>query len=825
MEPYDQNQIEAKWLKKWEETGLYKTDLKAAKKPFYNLMEFPYPSGEGLHVGHVYTYSGADTYGRFKRMNGCDVFEPMGFDAFGINAENFALKQGINPAELIHRTVENFRGNQMKRIGTMFDWSREVNTSLPEYYRWTQWIFLQMHKAGLAVREKSSVNWCPSCLTVLANEQVEDGRCERCDTEVAQKEMVQWFFKITDYADRLLEGLRDLDWPDLSKTLQSHWIGRSEGAELTFTLSDETHPVSGQRSAVSGHHSPLTTHHSPIEVFTTRPDTVFGATYMVLAPEHPLVDQLTTPQQRAEVEAYRKQARRKREMERMSVEREKTGVFIGAYAINPATGARIPIWIADYVLMTYGTGAIMAVPAHDQRDWEFAKKFELPIVEVVSSEAGVEEAAYEGHGTMIHSAPFDKMDSEEAKGKITAWLKERGLGRARTTFRLRDWLISRQRYWGPPIPVVYCDRCGIVPVPEEDLPVELPMVEHFHPLGTGESPLAQIEEFVNTSCPKCGGPARRETDVSDTFVDSSWYFLRYPSTEWNDRPFEREITHQWVPVNMYMGGIEHVCRHHLYARFVTMVLHDLGHLNFEEPFAKLRLHGLILKDGAKMSKSRGNVVNPDEYIETHGADVLRMYLLFLGPFEEGGDFSDQGIRGISRFLGRVRTHVVNPPKSFGSGTSLGPMHKAIKAVTEDIESLKFNTAIARLMEVANWMTEQKAHFTAAQWDEGIRNLVLLLAPFAPFSGEELWERLGGSYSVHDQAWPKWNERQLVSETFTLVIQINGKLRDTVEAPVELSEEEAGQLAQSREKIQGLTEGKRIVKVIYVPKRLINLVVR
>jgi leucyl-tRNA synthetase len=818
MKPYDQNQIEAKWLKKWEETGLYKTDLKTAKKPFYNLMEFPYPSAEGLHVGHVYTYSGADTYGRFKRMNGYDVFEPMGFDAFGINAENFALKQEINPAELIHRTVENFRSNQMKRIGTMFDWSREVNTSLPEYYRWTQWIFLQMHKAGLAVREKSSVNWCPSCLTVLANEQVEDGRCERCDREVVQKEMVQWFFKITDYADRLLEGLQDLDWPDLSKTLQSHWIGRSEGAELVFMTADETQPVNGQRS-------PITNHRSPIEVFTTRPDTVFGATYMVLAPEHPLVDQLTTPEQRAEVEAYRKQARRKREMERLSVEREKTGVFIGAYAINPATGARIPIWIADYVLMTYGTGAIMAVPAHDQRDWEFAKKFELPILEVVSSEAGVKEEAYEGHGTMINSAPFDGMDSEEAKGKITAWLQERGLGRARTTYRLRDWLISRQRYWGPPIPVVYCDQCGIVLVPEEDLPVELPMVEHFRPLGTGESPLAQIEDFVNTSCPKCGGPARRETDVSDTFVDSSWYFLRYPSTEWNDRPFEREITHQWIPLNMYMGGIEHVCRHHLYARFVTMVLHDLGHLDFEEPFAKLRLHGLILKDGAKMSKSRGNVVNPDEYIKTHGADVLRMYLLFLGPFEEGGDFSDQGIRGISRFLGRLQTHVVNPPKDFGSGASLSPMHKAIKAVTEDIESLKFNTAIARLMEVANWMTEQKTHFTAAQWDEAIRNLVLLLAPFAPFSGEELWERLDGSYSVHDQAWPKWDESLLATEAFTLVIQINGKLRDTVEAPVELSKEEAGQLAQSREKIQVLTEGKRIVKTIYVPKRLINLVVR
>ncbi|MFH1008555.1 MAG: leucine--tRNA ligase [Candidatus Latescibacterota bacterium] len=811
MEPFDQSQIEAKWLGKWEETGLYKTDLKTAKKPFFNLMEFPYPSAEGLHVGHVYTYSGADTYGRFKRMNGYDVFEPMGFDAFGINAENFALKQGINPAVLISRTVENFRNNQMKRIGTMFDWSREINTSLPEYYRWTQWIFLQMHKAGLAVREKSSVNWCSSCLTVLANEQVEDGRCERCDTEVTQKEMVQWFFKITAYADRLLEGLRDLDWPDVSKALQANWIGRSDGAELVFMTADRTDATP--------------THHARIEVFTTRPDTVFGATYMVLAPEHPLVDALTTPEQRASVQAYRAQACKKREMERMSVEREKTGVFLGAYAINPATGEKIPIWIADYVLMTYGTGAIMAVPAHDQRDWDFARKFDLPIVEVVSSEAGIEEHAFEGRGNMVNSAPFDGLDSQEAPPRITEWLEEKGLGRARTAHRLRDWLISRQRYWGPPIPVVYCDQCGVVLVPEEDLPVALPMIEDFRPLGTGESPLAQIEDFVHTSCPECGGPARRETDVSDTFVDSSWYFLRYPSTESNDRPFERDITHQWLPVHMYMGGIEHVCRHHLYARFVTMVLHDLGYLNFEEPFAKLRLHGLILKDGAKMSKSRGNVVNPDEYIQTHGADVLRMYLLFLGPFEEGGDFSDHGIRGISRFLGRMRTHVLNPPDGSGGGVSMGTLHKAIKSVTENIESLKFNTAIARLMEVANWMAEEKSNFTRAEWDAGIHNLVLLLAPFAPFSGEELWELLGRPYSVHDQAWPKWNEELLTEETFPLVIQINGKLRDSIEAPVDLSEEGAKRLAMSREKIQALTEGKQIVRNIYIPRRLINLVVR
>lgn len=804
MESHDQRHIEAKWLKRWEETGLYQVDLKAAKRPFYNLMEFPYPSAEGLHVGHVYTYSGADTYGRFKRMNGFDVFEPMGFDAFGINAENYALKEGINPAVLIERTVENFRSKQMKRLGAMFDWSREVNTSHPDYYRWTQWIFLKMMEAGLAIRKKASVNWCPSCLTVLANEQVEEGRCERCGSEVTQREMVQWFFKITAYAERLLEGLQTLDWPEVSKVLQSNWIGRSEGAEIVFTTTD-------------GH---------PIRVFTTRPDTLFGATYMVLAPEHPLVEEITAPGQRADVERYREETRRTKEIERLALDKEKTGVFTGAYAVNPATDQKIPIWIADYVLMSYGSGAIMAVPAHDQRDWEFARKFDLLIVEVISSEQGIEKEAYTGPGTMINSGPFTGTPSEEGKKRVTEWLEERGLGEEKVTYRLQDWLISRQRYWGPPIPVVYCDGCGIVPIPEEDLPVELPIIENFRPLGTGQSPLAEVEEFVHTTCPRCGEPARRETDVSDTFVDSAWYFLRYPSTEYHDRPFEEEITRKWLPVDMYMGGIEHVCRHHLYARFTTMVLHDLGYLPFEEPFTKLRLHGLILKEGAKMSKSRGNVVNPDEYLDQYGADVLRMYLLFLGPFEEGGDFSDAGIRGITRFVARAHALVDDRLKRFGKGvSSMGRMHRTIKKVTEDMEDLKLNTAIAALMEYINWIGEHRSEFTSSQWEDAVEHFVLLLAPLAPFTAEELWEKLGRPYSVHTQSWPTWDEALLAAEEYTLVVQVNGKLRDSFSVPVDWSDEEVKAQALARERVQKFTAGKQIVKVIHVPRRLVNVVVK
>ncbi|ACZ41925.1 leucyl-tRNA synthetase [Thermobaculum terrenum ATCC BAA-798] len=800
----DIHAIEAKWRQRWQQTQIYKTDLRDESKPkYYNLMEFPYPSGEGLHVGHVYTYSGADTNGRYRRMRGYNVFEPMGFDAFGIHSENYALKLGINPMVLTQRTVSRFR-EQMNRLGCMWDWSHEVNTSQPNYYKWTQWLFLQMYKAGLAVRKSAPVNWCPQCLTVLANEQVINGRCERCDTEVIQREMVQWFFKITDYAERLLNDLDKLDWPEVSKRLQRNWIGRSEGAELIFTIES-----TGDK----------------VPVFTTRPDTVFGATYVVLAPEHPLVDKITTPECREAVQAYKEATMREREIERLSLEKEKTGVFTGAYAINPANGERIPVWIADYVLMTYGTGAIMAVPAHDERDHEFAKKFGLPIVEVVQSPEGVEEQAYIGPGQMKNSGQFDGMPNEEAKKAITDWLAERGLGKHTVTYRLRDWLISRQRYWGPPIPIIYCDNCGEVPVPEDQLPVELPYIENFRPTGTGKSPLALVEEFYKTECPNCGGPAVRETDVSDTFLDSSWYYLRYPSTEFDDRPFDRDITRKWLPVDSYMGGKEHIVLHHLYSRFVTKVLYDLGYLEFDEPFTRLRLHGIITHLGAKMSKSRGNVVNPDEYIEKYGADALRTYLLFMGPYEDDNEFSVHGVQGVSRFLNRLYS-LVDSRHDYGNGpgVDMKMLHRTIDRVTRGIEDLKYHTSIAALMEMSNWIADVRSEMTKEQLDTALKNLVLMLAPIAPHTAEELWERLGGAYSVHIQPWPEYDPSQLVEETVTIVVQVNGKVRDKLELPYNVAQEEAQRAALESEKVRAHLDGKSVKNVIWVPGKLINIVV-
>jgi leucyl-tRNA synthetase len=807
---FDPGAIEERWRRRWEETGLYRTDLNlAAGRPrFYNLMEFPYPSAEGLHVGHVYTYGGADTNGRFQRMRGYEVFEPMGFDAFGIHSENFALKLNVNPMELTARTTRRYREDQLGRIGAMFDWEHSVDSSRPDYYRWTQWIFLQLFKAGLAVRKEAPVNWCPACLTVLADEQIEDGRCERCGTAVVQRELTQWFFRITAYADRLLAGLADLDWPEESKVRQANWIGRSEGAELTFAVSG-----SGE----------------PIPVFTTRPDTVFGATYLVLAPEHELVPRITTSEQRAAVETYVERARHETEIERTSLTRAKTGVFTGAFAVNPATGAQIPIWVADYVLPHYGTGAIMAVPAHDERDHAFARAFDLPIVEVVKSDAGVVETAYTGLGPLIDSGPFDGMASEAAGPAIVTWLAGRDLARPRVTYRLRDWLISRQRYWGPPIPIVYCDRCGIVPVPEEDLPVLLPEVEHFRPTGTGKSPLASVEAFVRTTCPRCGGPAERETDVSDNFLDSAWYFLRYPSTEWDDRPFDRDRTERWLPVDMYFGGKEHVVRHHLYARFVTMVLHDLGWLPFEEPFKRLRLHGFVTHDGAKMSKSKGNVINPDEYAARHGVDAFRTYLLFMGPYDQDNDFSDKNLVGVTRFLERVWRLVTAPAPVSGSdspgpGVDLQPMHRVVQRVTDELDRYQYHTAIARLMEYVNWIGASRAAFTPDQRAAVLRTLTLLLAPFAPFLAEELWERQGGAYSVHQQPWPTFDPALAAEETVTLVVQVNGRVRDRLTLPNGVSEAEAQAAALRSPHVRPHVADKALRRTVWVPDRLINLVV-
>jgi leucyl-tRNA synthetase len=801
---YDPTPIEQKWRTRWEESGLYRTELTLAsgRPKFYNLMEFPYPSAEGLHIGHVYTYGGADTNGRFQRMRGYEVFEPMGFDAFGIHSENYALRINTNPMQLTARTTRHYREEQLGRIGAMFDWAHSVDTSQPEYYRWTQWIFVQLYKAGLAERKKAPVNWCPKDLTVLANEQVIDGRCERCGTPVVQRELTQWFFKITDYADRLLDGLETLDWPEESKRRQTYWIGRSEGAELIFTVADTDEPIA---------------------VFTTRPDTVFGATYVVLAPEHPLVETITTPAQRAAVEAYIERARNETEIERTNAEREKTGAFTGAYAINPATSARVPIWIADYVLVQYGTGAIMAVPGHDERDYTFARQFDLPIIEVVASDVGIADAAYTGPGTTINSGQFDGLTTDEAKRAIIAWLAERGTAKPRVTYRLHDWLISRQRYWGPPIPMIYCPKDGIVPVPEDQLPVLLPEIEDFRPTGTGKSPLASVPSFINTACPVCGGPAERETDVSDNFLDSAWYFLRYPCTEWNDRPFDPARIAQWLPVDMYFGGKEHVVMHHLYARFITMALHDMGYLPFEEPFKRLRLHGFVTKDGAKMSKSRGNVVNPDEYIARIGVDAFRTYLLFMGPFDQDNDFRDMNLVGVTRFLERVWRMVTDPAPAGGAGAEMRPLHQAIKQVTEELDGYQYHTAIAALMEYANWIGANRDAFTAEQYAEVLRVLTLMLAPVMPYLAEELWERQGKPYSVHQQTWPAWNEELAREPELVIPVQVNGKVRDRLTVPPGTDEAALRAQALASARVQEHLGGREPKKVIVVPGRMVNIV--
>lgn len=794
MAGYDFKEIESKWKSKWEEAGLYKTDLDHAKNPYYLLMMFPYPSGSGLHAGHVFAFSGTDSYGHMKKRQGVDLFEPMGFDSFGIHSENYAIKQNTHPKKLIDETVRYFREDQLKRLGMAIDWDHEVVTSDANYYKWTQWIFLKLYQAGLAYQKEAPAQWCPSCLTVLANEQVQGGRCERCDSEVTTKVLKQWFFKITDYAERLLKNLEDADWSETTKTMQRNWLGKSTGAEVKFETAN-----------------------GAIEVFTTRPDTLWGATFLVLSPEHPLLTQLTTSKQRELVEGYVHQAANKTEIDRLNEGKDKTGVFTGSYATNPVNGEQIPIWVADYVLMGYGTGAIMAVPAHDQRDWEFATKFKLPITEVISG-GDITKTAYIGEGVLVNSGEFNGTSSKEAITKVIQYLQEKGLGKAKTTYHLQDWLISRQRYWGPPIPMIHCPRCGVIPVPEKDLPVLLPEVEDFKPTGTGKSPLASVESFVNTTCPKCGGPAERETDVSDTFLDSSWYFLRYPSTEYHDSPFDKELTTKWLPVDLYVGGNEHAVRHLLYCRFVTMVLKDQGYINFEEPFKKFRAHGLVLSKGAKMSKSRGNTVNPNDYFERVGADALRTAMLFMAPFEQGGDFNDKGVGGVVRYLNRVIELVGRVEDQAETVAETKAKHLAIKKVTTDIEALSFNTAIAALMEYTNALSKASKPSKSA-----VLTLVSLLSVFAPHLGEELWERLGQPFSVHTSPWPKFDQQQLVGDQEVVVVQINGKLRDRLTAPSGSSEEEIKRLALASDKVTAYTEKSAVDKVIFVPGKLINFV--
>ncbi|PYP33962.1 MAG: leucine--tRNA ligase [Gemmatimonadetes bacterium] len=790
---YDPAAVEAAWQARWAQNHTNEPDLDRPARPFYNLMMFPYPSAEGLHVGNMFAFTGADIYGRFKRLQGHDVFEPIGFDAFGIHSENYALSIGAHPARLIPENIETFR-RQLKRFGAMFDWRQELSTIDPRYYKWTQWIFLQLFNAGLAFRKRAAVNWCPVCKTVLANEQVINGYCERHpDVKVEQRFLEQWFFAITRYAERLLGNLEI--------AMQRNWIGRSEGAELVF----ET--PAGQK----------------ITVFTTRPDTVFGATYLVLAPEHPLVDALTAVEQQPAVRAYQREVAAKDIVSRKVGDKTKTGVFLGSYARNPATGEAIPIWIADYVLMEYGTGAIMAVPAHDGRDFEFATQFRLPIVQVVRRDG--EALPFESlDGVLTASGPFDGLPAAEGGKRIVAWLAGRGLGTPRVQYRLHDWCISRQRYWGPPIPIIHCERCGPVGVPERDLPVELPLIEDFRPDDTGVSPLARHREWYFVKCPKCGAAGRRETDVSDTFLDSAWYFLRYPSTDEDGRPWDPRRTKTWLPVSTYIGGNEHAVLHLLYSRFITMVLRDLGHLEFEEPFPKLRAHGLIIKDGAKMSKSRGNVVIPDAYIQKWGADAFRMYLMFLGPFQEGGDFRDEGITGVRRFLDKVWTLVYDAAGAPPQPVPLPPavdrkLHQTIHKVTVDTERLDYNTAIAAMMEYVNELRNAECGMRNA-----VEPLVVMLAPYAPHVAEELWQRLGHDTSVFDADWPAYDARLAASGDVEIAVQVNGKVRARLTVARGLDEAQVRAIALKDDTVRKFVDGKAVKKTIYVQDRLLNLVV-
>ena len=809
---YGHRQIESTWGERWQRDGVYTVSDDDPRPKWYELHMYPYPSGD-LHIGHWFAMSGADAHARFMRMKGFNVLHPMGFDAFGLNAENAAIKSGVHPHQWTMSNIENMR-RQLRSMGAMYDWDREVVTCTPDYYRWNQWLFLQLYKSGLAYRDGAPVNWCPSCQTVLANEQVINGQCERCDSAVTQREMEQWFFRITKYADELLDHSK-IDWPERINLMQTNWIGRSEGVEVGFDISE------------------YGLEEDSIDTFTTRIDTVFGVTFIVLAPEHPLVAKVTTDEWREAVETYLEQAHLQTEIERLSTEKEKTGVFTGAYAVNTLNGERVPILVADYVLLSYGTGMVMGVPAHDQRDFEFAKKYDLPIRVVIAPpewDGSELEEAYLGEGTQVNSGEFDGLPSSVGMEEIADRVEALELGGRAVNYRMRDWLISRQRYWGTPIPIVYCGACGEVPVPESDLPVLLPDDAEFRP--TGDSPLALHSEFVNTACPECGGPAKRETDTMDTFVDSSWYFLRYASPSYQDGPFDPVAAMEWNPVDQYTGGVEHAVMHLLYARFFVKAMRDLGLVDFDEPFVRLVNQGTIVFNSQKMSKSRGNVIAPDDYVEDVGADVVRTYLMFMGPWEQGGDWNDNGINGMARWTNRVWELCQRDPDKLGSGSdeaAVGDLrralHKTIRKVSEDMERFKFNTGIAAMMEFSNTLNQawQAGEVDANVWRESIRGLVLMMAPITPFLSEELWSQVGGGYSVHQQPWPEWDEDLAADEMITLVVQVNGRLRDRIEVPADVSEEDARSVALASDRVKQFTDGKTVRRVIYVPGRLVNVV--
>ena len=799
---YDFKQVEKKWQDRWEETGVFHAKNEYDRPKFYCLVEFPYPSGQGLHVGHPRSYTALDIVARKKRLQGYNVLYPMGWDAFGLPTENYAIKNHIHPEIVTHDNVAHFK-QQLQSLGFSFDWSREVNTTDPSYYKWTQWIFLQLFKKGLAYKKEMAVNWCPSCKCVLANEEAAGGVCERCGSEVVRRVKSQWMLKITAYAQRLLDDLDELDFIDRVKVQQRNWIGRSTGAEVDFT-------------ATTG---------DKMTVYTTRPDTLFGATYMVLSPEHPLIEKWADKIENLdEVRAYQAEAARKSDFERTEVNKDKTGVCIkGVRAVNPVNDTEIPIFISDYVLVSYGTGAIMAVPAHDTRDWEFAKKFDLPVIEVVQG-GDVEKEAFTdcASGVMVNSGFLTGMTVDEAKGKITEGLSENGKGRSKVNFKLRDWVFSRQRYWGEPIPIVYCEKCGYVPLPEDQLPLKLPMVDSYEPTETGESPLAKMTDWVNTTCPHCGGKAVRETDTMPQWAGSSWYFLRYCDPHNDEALASKEALEYWTPVDWYNGGMEHTTLHLLYSRFWHKFLYDIGVVPTKEPYQKRTSHGMILgENGEKMSKSRGNVVNPDDIVNEYGADTMRLYEMFIGDFEKAAPWNSASIKGCKRFLDRVWNLQEIAVDGDGYRPELeAPIHRTIKKVTEDIDNLKANTAIAAMMSLLNAIAD-----TGAVTKGELRTLTLLLNPFAPHMTEELWEQMGFGGTVTDQQWPAYDEAKCKDETVEIVVQLNGKVRAKLSIPAEMEAADAIALAKQEEKIKAAIENMQIVKEIYVKGKLVNLVVK
>ncbi|HEX2867702.1 MAG TPA: leucine--tRNA ligase [Ignavibacteriales bacterium] len=820
---YPFSEVEKKWQSYWEENKIYKTNLSKKENKLYCLVMFIYPSGAKLHCGHWYNYGPTDSWARYKKLKGFNVFEPIGYDAFGLPAENYAIKTGIHPYDSTMKNIEDIRV-QLKNMGNMYDWDSELMTCVPEYYKWNQWLFIQLYKKGLAYRKNAPVNWCPSCQTVLANEQVlADGSCERCGTTVIHKNLTQWFFKITDYAEELLSGLDKINWPEKTKLMQRNWIGKSTGTEVKFKI--------------EGHEEDIT-------VFTTRPDTLFGVTYVVLAPEQPLVEKLTKPEYKEQVHAYLDSVKSLSEIDRTSTTKEKTGVPTGSYAINPVNGEKIPIWVADYVLATYGTGCVMAVPGHDERDFEFASKFNLPIRKVILAPGTKEEdplnEAYTEVGKMINSGSFSGIQSDKGIDALSDFLEQEGKGKRKTNYRLRDWLISRQRYWGTPIPVIHCEKCGEVLVEEKDLPVELPYNVEFS--TSGKSPLTTNKEFMNVTCPKCGGEAQRDPDTMDTFVDSSWYYFRYLDPHEHDRMFNKKLSDSWTPVDMYVGGAEHATMHLLYSRFIHKFLRDLGMAHSDEPFSNLIHQGTITNQGAKMSKSKGNVVNPDVFISKYGSDVFRLYLMFMGPYEAGGDWSDTGITGVDRFVQRsydiflrFENSVINNPApdkfdvrslSEEEKSVYRKINQTISKYDEEINNFRFNTAVASLMELINELSKNLEACRPALQSYVLERFACLLAPVAPHLGEECWHMIGKKGSVFEHAnWYAVDPEALTVDRVTVAVQVNGKLRATIEVPAENDQESVKALAFSADAVKKHIDGKTVVKEIYVKNKIYNIVVK